>query len=55
MSVALAAIQGLHQFVQEKDAAISIQQRRIDKLEARLADLEMMVTKSASTKTPARR
>ena len=41
--VALAAIQGLHQLVQEKDAALSIQQRRIEKLEARLKAIEALI------------
>ncbi|MCZ6816898.1 MAG: tail fiber domain-containing protein, partial [Planctomycetota bacterium] len=52
--VALAAIQGLHQLVQEKDAALSIQQGRIEKLEARLTELELMVTKLASMTTKSR-
>jgi len=38
--VALAAIQGLYHLVQEQDAHISVQQQRIDDLEARLATLE---------------
>ncbi|MFQ5859895.1 MAG: tail fiber domain-containing protein, partial [Anaerolineae bacterium] len=38
--VALAAIQGLYQVVQEKDAQIAAQQQRIDDLETRVAALE---------------
>ncbi|MDE3091451.1 MAG: tail fiber domain-containing protein, partial [Chloroflexota bacterium] len=38
--VALAAIQGLYQIVQEKDAQIAAQQKQIDSLEARLTALE---------------
>ena len=47
--VALAAIQGLHQLVQEKDAAISIQQRRIEKLEARLQAIEARIMDTNAT------
>ena len=36
--VALAAIQGLHQQVQEKDALIAELLSRVEKLEQRLAD-----------------
>ncbi len=38
--IAVAAIQGLYQVVQEKDAQIAAQQKKIDDLEARLAALE---------------
>jgi len=38
--VALAAIQGLHQIVREKDAQLASQQREISSLEARVSALE---------------
>lgn len=38
--VALAAIQGLHRQIQEKDAHIQVQQQQIDALSQRLARLE---------------
>ena len=38
--VALAAIQGLYQIVQEKDTKIAAQQKQIDDLDARLTTLE---------------
>ena len=38
--VSLAAIQGLYQIVQEKDCTITAQQRRIDRLQQQLAQLE---------------
>jgi len=41
--VALAAIQGLYQVVQEKDAKIAAQQKQIDSLEARVTALEQTV------------
>ena len=41
--VALAAIQGLYELVQEKDAEISAQERQIATLEERLAALEALV------------
>jgi hypothetical protein len=44
--VALAAIQGLYEMVQQKDAQIATQQRQIDDLEARLAVLEALVAQS---------
>jgi hypothetical protein len=42
--VALAAIQGLHKIVQEKDARIEAQQQQITDLMNRVAALEMLVT-----------
>lgn len=41
--VALAAIQGLYQIVQERDAKIAAQQKQIDSLEVRLTALEQQV------------
>jgi hypothetical protein len=41
--VALTAVQGLYQLLQEKDAQIAAQQERIDDLEARLTALEALV------------
>jgi hypothetical protein len=41
--VALAAIQGLYQALQEKEAQIAAQQQRIDDLEARMGALEQAV------------
>ena len=41
--VALAAIQGLYQLVQERDSQIATQQGQIDDLQARLAALETLV------------
>jgi hypothetical protein len=38
--VALAAVQGLHQMVKERDTQIAAQQRQIEALEARLRALE---------------
>ncbi len=46
--VALAAIQGLYQLVQEKDAQIAAQQAQIDDLKARLAALEALVAQLAA-------
>ena len=40
--VALAAIQGLNQVVQEKDAQLQAQQRRIDELETRVSQVETL-------------
>jgi hypothetical protein len=40
--VALAAIQGLHQLVQEKDAKIEAQRHRIEALEQRMAGVDAM-------------
>jgi len=45
--VALAAIQGLYQMLQEKDAQLAAQQEQIAALEARLAELEALVAKLA--------
>jgi hypothetical protein len=45
--VALAAIQGLYEIVQEKDAQIAAQQTQIDDLQARLLALESLVAKLA--------
>ncbi len=45
--VALAAIQGLYQIVQEKDAQIAAQQKQIDDLQARLSALEALVAQLA--------
>ena len=45
--VALAAVQGLNQIVEEKDAAISELQKRNSELEKRLAALEALVTSLA--------
>jgi hypothetical protein len=44
--VALAAIQGLYQMVQEKDAQITAQQEQIQTLEKRLATLEQAVARN---------
>jgi hypothetical protein len=41
--VALAAIQGLHEIVREKDAQINDLQQRVDDLEARLSSLEAIM------------
>jgi hypothetical protein len=49
--VALAAIQGLYQLVQEKDAQMAAQQHRIDDLEARVAALEQAVGATCSSQT----
>jgi hypothetical protein len=48
--VALAAIQGLHQLLQEKDAQMAAQQEQIDDLETRLAALEGALDSAADTK-----
>jgi hypothetical protein len=40
--VALAAIQGLHQLIQDKDAQIAIQRQRIADLEDRMAQVESL-------------
>jgi len=47
--VSLAAIQGLYEIVQEKDAQLSEQQAQIDDLEARLSRLEATVTTRGSS------
>lgn len=47
--VALAAIQGLHQMVQEKDARLVEQQRDIDQLRARLERIERAMLKTTGT------
>jgi hypothetical protein len=47
--VALAAIQGLHQVVQEKEAAIAALQRQNVVLEARVAALEQAIMKGSAT------
>lgn len=39
--VALAAIQGLHQILQEKDAQLAAQQERLSSLEQRNANLQL--------------
>jgi len=49
--VALAAIQGLHQLLQEKEAQIAAQQQRIDGLESRMTALEQTM---ALNNAPAR-
>ena len=49
--VALAAIQGLHQLVQEKDALITSQQEQIDSLESRLTALEQGTVFSEAPQT----
>ncbi|MCC7354688.1 MAG: tail fiber domain-containing protein, partial [Anaerolineae bacterium] len=46
--VALAAIQGLYQMVQEKDVQIAAQQEEIDKLAARLAAVEEAMGKGGA-------
>ena len=46
--VALAAIQGLYQLVQEKDAALAALQQENTRLEARLTALERQFTRSGS-------
>jgi hypothetical protein len=46
--VALAAIQGLHALVEEKDAEIASNQVRIGELEARLERLEALVVDSGA-------
>lgn len=46
VGIALAAIQGLYQTVQEKDAQIATQQKQIAALEARLNALEQQVGKA---------
>jgi hypothetical protein len=51
--VALAAIQGLYQVVQEKDATIAGQQREIDELRARLSALEALVNASIQVRPAA--
>jgi hypothetical protein len=53
--VALAAIQGLYQLVQEKDARLTAQQRQISALETRLAALEQAdpVDGSSASSLPA--
>jgi hypothetical protein len=45
--VALAAIQGLHQIVQEQEVQLATQQQQIEQLEARLAALEQQHPTSA--------
>ena len=45
--VALAAIQGLYEMVQEKDAQIAAQQQQIVTLESRLAALEALILSRA--------
>jgi hypothetical protein len=49
--VALAAIQGLHQLVQEKDAKIDAQQREISALKKRVASVELMRDEIAQLRT----
>lgn len=49
--VALAAIQGLYQLLQEKDAQMAAQQQRIDDLEARVAALEQAAGTPRSSQT----
>jgi hypothetical protein len=44
--VALAAIQGLYEIIQEKDEKITSQQQQINSLEVRLAALEKLVSES---------
>jgi len=48
--VALAAIQGLYEIVQEKDAEIAAQKEQIAELTARLERIEAMLAESAGTK-----
>jgi len=47
--VALAALQGAYQLLQEKDAQIAAQQQQIDDLQARMAALEAMVAQLAQS------
>ena len=49
--VALAAIQGVYEIVQEKDAQLSEQQTQIDDLEARLSRLEANLAKNGSSQS----
>jgi hypothetical protein len=53
--VALAAIQGLYQLVQEKDAQLASQERQIAALETRLAALEQaeQMDGSSASSSPA--
>jgi hypothetical protein len=46
--VALAAIQGLHQLVQEKNAKIDAQARELEKLHDRLSRIEALLSRSAA-------
>ena len=48
--VALAAIQGLHELVKEKDAALKDQQKTLNELSARLQALEKMLLNQVSAK-----
>jgi len=50
--VALAAIQGLYQLVQEKDAQLTAQQRQIKALEARVTALEQANQMDSSPTRP---
>ena len=47
--IALAAIQGLYEIVQEKDAEIAVQQEQITELTARLDRLEALLAQSLDT------
>jgi hypothetical protein len=48
--VALAAIQGLHELVKEKDAALKEQQKTVDELSTRLRALEKVLLNEVSAK-----
>jgi len=50
--VALAAIQGLHQLVREKDAQLAKQQQQISSLEARVKTLEHLISASVEKGSP---
>ena len=47
--VAMAAIQGLHELVKEKDAQIDAQDAEIETLKKRLTDLETLVERLAAS------
>ena len=53
--VALTAIQGLYQLLQERDAQVAAQQEQIDDLEARLAALEALLVTMADSQAGGRR
>lgn len=48
--VTLAAIQGLHELVKEKDAALKEQQKTVDELSTRLRTLEKVLLNQVSAK-----